>query len=894
MRASRTITRTLLAAFACAAIAIGLALCAMLATAAADEPSTAIPYPQGKTFTYDGTEKNVAGVELIAGDDGFILNDGVAEADMGSAHTAARTNTGDLYIWGSNTVSQLGIAGISESLKPVKVLSGVKNIDVSVWHSAAVTDNGDLYLWGDNYYGEVGAGYNFRYATPVKVLPDVKQVALGRYYSAAITTNGDLYMWGKGDCGQLGVGQRTTLNFPVKVLSNVAQVACGYDHTAAVTTNGDLYTWGNNERGQLGDGTYESRLAPVKVSSISNVAQVSCGISFTVALTTSGEVYTWGHGAAGFLGDGPHPDSYTRNYPEKVPGLENVVEISSGDNHTGALTADGDLYMWGGNTSNKINDSNTQSFYEPTKVLSDIAHVSVGDTGSSAIDTSGKLLTWGRNDCGQLGDGTKVTRGTPTEVEGIVTGDPLVRFYVQDPDDTVYATDAGTYHCYAVPCEDCCWEDGTTDPIEVIWTIRKATYNMSGVTFEDATFEHDGKPHSIEVSGELPEGVTVSYEGNGQVEAGTYPVTAHFAGDIVNHELIPDMTATLTVHAQPRWMRLGGLTRYDTMEAIVKQAFPESSEYAVLVSGKNFPDALSAASLAGAYSCPIVSTDPGSLSPQARRELERLGAKHVIIVGGPAAVSDAAEAAVKDLSCVEDVERVAGQTRYDTSLAVMERMTKKRPAVGIIVASGANFPDALSASPFSYAKGAPILLVNPNVGLTDAQAQAVASVANTGARRAVLMGGTLVVPNSVEDRLRSLGVGDIVRMDGANRYDTAVRFAGWAAANGATLEHPTVATGNNFADALVGAPLAGGKNSVLLLADDQGAGPRAVGFLTEHASEVREGYILGLQTAVSYEMEDRILAATNGILVEPGSSLSGQSADSEAADDRQYTAAQFG
>ena len=163
-----------------------------------------------------------------------------------------------------------------------------------------------------------------------------------------------------------------------------------------------------------------------------------------------------------------------------------------------------------------------------------------------------------------------------------------------------------------------------------------------------------------------------------------------------------------------------------------------------------------------------------------------------------------------------------------------------------------------------------------------------------GARRAVLMGGTLAVPASVESKLRSYGVGEVKRINGANRYDTAVQFAGWAAENGATLEHPAVATGRNFADALVGAPLAGGKNSVLLLADDQGAGPRAVGFLTEHASEVREGYILGLQTAVSYEMEDRILEATNGILVEPGSPLSGQSADSEAADDRQYTAAQFG
>ena len=202
-----------------------------------------------------------------------------------------------------------------------------------------------------------------------------------------------------------------------------------------------------------------------------------------------------------------------------------------------------------------------QSFNVPTKVLSDVAHVSVGDGSSSAIATSGKLLTWGSNAYGQLGDGTKVTRGTPAVVEGIVTGDPLVRLYEQNPGDAVCATDADEYHCYAVPADGCCWPDGTTDPIEVSWSIAKATYDMSGIAFDGATFTYDGDAHSIEVSGELPSGVTVSYDGNAQTEPGTYTVTAHFWGDAKNYEPIDDMTATLIVHMQPKWMRLGGTSR---------------------------------------------------------------------------------------------------------------------------------------------------------------------------------------------------------------------------------------------------------------------------------------------------------------------------------------------
>ena len=89
----------------------------------------------------------------------------------------------------------------------------------------------------------------------------------------------------------------------------------------------------------------------------------------------------------------------------------------------------------------------------------------------------------------------------------------------------------------------------------------------------------------------------------------------------------------------PAWARLGGSTRYDTMSAIVERAFPEASPYAVLVSGADFPDALSAASLAGAYGCPIVTVPTDLERPMDVRgldtaldELASLKAKRVIVL----------------------------------------------------------------------------------------------------------------------------------------------------------------------------------------------------------------------------------------------------------------------
>lgn len=78
-------------------------------------------------------------------------------------------------------------------------------------------------------------------------------------------------------------------------------------------------------------------------------------------------------------------------------------------------------------------------------------------------------------------------------------------------------------------------EDSGNDPSLLVFT---------GVTFNDATFTYDGEAHSLEVSGDIPDGTDVSYANNGQTDAGTYEVTATLTNSAYNSLTL---SATLTI-----------------------------------------------------------------------------------------------------------------------------------------------------------------------------------------------------------------------------------------------------------------------------------------------------------------------------------------------------------
>jgi len=86
-------------------------------------------------------------------------------------------------------------------------------------------------------------------------------------------------------------------------------------------------------------------------------------------------------------------------------------------------------------------------------------------------------------------------------------------------------TDAGVYNVIANISGGTNYQDQT---LTAQLTISKAA--IAGVNFTANNFVYDGTARSLEISGTLPAGVTVSYTGNGQIGAGNYNITANING----------------------------------------------------------------------------------------------------------------------------------------------------------------------------------------------------------------------------------------------------------------------------------------------------------------------------------------------------------------------------
>lgn len=88
-------------------------------------------------------------------------------------------------------------------------------------------------------------------------------------------------------------------------------------------------------------------------------------------------------------------------------------------------------------------------------------------------------------------------------------------------------------------------------------TVKKATYDMSGVTLSNAAYLYDGDPHPAQISGRLPEGVAVTYEYylNGEkidgqpTEIGLYTVFVRFTHTNPNYNDIAAKCAYLRIAA---------------------------------------------------------------------------------------------------------------------------------------------------------------------------------------------------------------------------------------------------------------------------------------------------------------------------------------------------------
>lgn len=289
--------------------------------------------------------------------------------------------------------------------------------------------------------------------------------------------------------------------------------------------------------------------------------------------------------------------------------------------------------------------------------------------------------------------------------------------------------------------------------------------------------------------------------------------------------------------------RLAGSTRYDTMVSVVSEGAWSAGGTVIVASGENYPDALSASGLAGVYGAPIVLTEGNKLSLQATEQIRSLRPSRIIVVGGLSVISGNVLVSLQGIC--SKVSRIAGATRTDTSSALYRDGGNAWGSTAIVV-SAANYPDALSVSPYAYAEKAPVFLCDPVTGLTDEQ-----RVALKNFKRVLVVGGENAVPSRFVQDLPG-----VIRGAGATRYETSMAVADWGLSNGLREDAIVYAAGLNFPDALTAGPLAGRNGSVLLLVDS--SSNSTVSYSVKFRGKTTKAWIVGGTSAVSQMTANRI------------------------------------
>ncbi|MBX5468020.1 MAG: cell wall-binding repeat-containing protein [Firmicutes bacterium] len=342
-------------------------------------------------------------------------------------------------------------------------------------------------------------------------------------------------------------------------------------------------------------------------------------------------------------------------------------------------------------------------------------------------------------------------------------------------------------------------------------------------------------------------GETATTDGNG-VAAFTVTPTATGGATATVTDPAGETVATTTVTvAAPSVARLGGQDRFGTAE-LLSNLWVGQSQTVVLATADNYPDALAGAPLAFAQNAPILLTDPNVLTPSTLAEIERLGAKRAILLGGPDAISDNVAQALEAAGI--QVTRYAGQDRFGTAAAIAEALGD--PSGVAVMASGQSYPDSLTIAPIAAENHWPLLLAGSAAGPGTLSPATTAAITALNIHTIYLIGSVNSIPQSVATALSGMGVTVERLSGGTDFYGTNLAVLN-AFASRLDFTHLMVATGENFPDALTAGPAAAALGTAILLVPGSASTLPAAqsAFLAAHAANIGNPIVAGGPAAVS-------------------------------------------
>ncbi|CAD6190918.1 unnamed protein product [Caenorhabditis auriculariae] len=315
-------------------------------------------------------------------------------------------------------------------------------------------------------------------------------VSSGRAHSL-IASKTKVFAIGENIFGQCGIDPETSTH-------SAGSVHCSLDTSFVLTKAGEIFAFGLNEDGQCGNGKYGIQWQPRKVLGDVNgekIIAITGSTDTLLALTASGDVILWGQNEFSQAG-------------EAFSDIQLNVNITSvGATSTSCVVSndDGEVYTWGVGVLGL--GPNTQRINRPTKLdqplfdSSKVVKVFAGNTAMAALNEKGRCFVWGENRFASLGLGHS-KRPCQIIMSGVVRAAGLV-VYRKLGEKTEFLLLQASYppHHWTPP-------KGHVDPGEDEWTAALREVNEeAGLTKQQLTIHEDchetlhyevkGKPKSV-------------------------------------------------------------------------------------------------------------------------------------------------------------------------------------------------------------------------------------------------------------------------------------------------------------------------------------------------------------------------------------------------------------
>ncbi|KAL3142373.1 hypothetical protein ABBQ38_002709 [Trebouxia sp. C0009 RCD-2024] len=341
-----------------------------------------------------------------------------------------------------------------DQLAPVRLksLMGVKIMFVAAGagacHSIIGDEAGQCYTWGRNERGQLGHGDLLQRNVPtiVKGLKGMKVIAGagGKHHSAVVTSDGESYTFGSNLHGQCGTGTLKSKDKAEELIqspalasvSSCTDVSCGNEFTMWLC-EGKVFSAGLPQYGQLGHNTdheynakdssvklmYQAQPQPRQIQALAHntVTTVACGQNHTLALTKEGQAFTWGNGGYGRLGHVKQQDEFkprnVETFSQRVPVAPDMAACSTTASFC-VVQVGPQVYAWG-----KWKSSGDNTMYP--KAFADlqgwnVRHMAAGAT-HYAVAADESTITWGQAQNGELGYGPegKKSSANPDKVHAL-------------------------------------------------------------------------------------------------------------------------------------------------------------------------------------------------------------------------------------------------------------------------------------------------------------------------------------------------------------------------------------------------------------------------------------------------------------------------------------------